>query len=112
MSNYSFGISQVQTGDYVLENEILMDGVDMGWQRFYVSANGNPDTDNGIDPGDLHYCGWLTNFMASLEATGATPPRYNRFQANLETMTGNSVTSAMTPTTKALSRCRSKSSST
>jgi len=87
---YSFSISQIPSGDYLLENEIIVDGEDMGWQRFYVAANSDNDTDLGIDPGDLHYCGWLNEFTSYAEQTGGSPPRYNRF--NLEEVTENSVT--------------------
>ncbi|GMH65903.1 hypothetical protein TrST_g7993 [Triparma strigata] len=88
---FQFSISQIPTSlDYIFENELNFEGVDMGWQRFYVAANDNSTTDNGILAGDLHYCGWLDDFTATSQLTGANPPRYNRF--NLESQTESSVT--------------------
>lgn len=87
---FQFSISQTTFLDYVFENQLNFEGVDMGWQRFYVAANDDSATDNGILAGDLHYCGWLNEFTATSELTGANPPRYNRF--NLESQTESSVT--------------------
>jgi len=68
-SEYTFSISQSETGSYLMENNIVYDGISMGYQRFYVDNN---------DGGYLWYCGNLTNFADEPEITGSS--RKNGFK--------------------------------
>lgn len=60
---YLFSISKTSGGDYLFENNIVYDGIDMGYQRFYVEGS-------GVKGGSLWYCGNLTNFGDHDEITG------------------------------------------
>ena len=67
IGNFSFGVTRAENGDYLLQDQLVLDGVDMGWQRFYVEGVSK-------NPGLLWYCGYLLKdvWARYAEATGPT----------------------------------------
>lgn len=70
-NSYTFGISMAPNGDYLLQNNILYDGEDSGYQRFYLEGTGST-------AGELWYCGKLIHFSDYTEITGDS--RLNLFK--------------------------------
>ena len=77
-NNYTFTITAVSNGDYLLENNIIYDGYLMGWQRFYVEGT-------SPSPGELWYCGYLRNFSNGAEEAGSFYPDVFTVQSQSDT---------------------------
>lgn len=62
-----FSISRASNGDYLIEDKLSFDGLNMGYQRFYIQGT-------GTNAGYLWYCGFLSNFTDGTEAAGSLRP--------------------------------------